>query len=221
MAPLGCGGRRKRPAKFFMTMCLIWHSINKSVCKVELNFDNFSGRNFCFDATCLIIFHYFTLAWKWRFFRVNETTWNAFTTGSLKKGKSTKSACIDHNAFACCFSRLFERCDVIVTHYLMKVKRFSFYTLPKLAFYSDSIGCILWFCSGWIKSCFIKMVMAHKTHLISFKILMMKSKDRKCYMCSKFRINPPYIVYVINNIWYMYSTTLDTRLKTRGRKKTD
>ena len=33
---------------------------------------------------CLIISHYFTLGWKWRFFRVNETTWNAFTTGSVK-----------------------------------------------------------------------------------------------------------------------------------------
>ena len=41
MAPLGCGDRRKRPAKFFLTMCLIWHAINKSECKVELNFDNF------------------------------------------------------------------------------------------------------------------------------------------------------------------------------------
>ena len=80
MAPLGCGGRRKRPAKFFLTICLIWHSINKSECKVELNFDNFSGRNWCVDAMCLIIFHYFTLG----FIRVNETTWNAFTTGSFK-----------------------------------------------------------------------------------------------------------------------------------------
>ena len=36
-------------------------AINKSECKFELNFDNLSGRNCCFDAMCLIIFHYFTL----------------------------------------------------------------------------------------------------------------------------------------------------------------
>ena len=42
--------------------------------------------------------------------------------------------------------------------------------------------------------------MAHKTHLISRKNLMMKSKDRKCYMYLKFHINQPYIVYVIN--WF-------------------
>ena len=35
--------------------------IDKSECKVELNFENLSGRNCCFDTTCLIIFHYFTL----------------------------------------------------------------------------------------------------------------------------------------------------------------
>ena len=58
--------------------------INKLECKVKLNFDKFSGRNCCFDAMCLIIFHYFKLGWKWRFFHVNETTWNAFTTGSFK-----------------------------------------------------------------------------------------------------------------------------------------
>ena len=34
---------------------------------------------------------------------------------------------------------IFERCDVIVTHYFIKDKCFSFYTLPKLASYSDSI----------------------------------------------------------------------------------
>ena len=44
-----------------LTMCLIWHSINKSECKIELNFDNFSGRECSFDAMCLIIFYYFTL----------------------------------------------------------------------------------------------------------------------------------------------------------------
>ena len=32
--------------------------------------------------------------------------------------------------------------------------------------------------------------MAHKMHVISCKILMMKSKNRKCYMYFKFYINP-------------------------------
>ena len=141
----------KTAREIFLTVCLIWHSINKSECKVELKVDNF------FDAICLIIFHYFTLGWKWRFFCVNETTWNAFTTGSFKyKANLQKSACIDNNSFACCFFRFFERCDVIVTHYFIKVKCFPFFTLPKLASYSDSICCMMWFCSGGVKSCFIK-----------------------------------------------------------------
>ena len=42
--------------------------------------------------------------------------------------------------------------------------------------------------------------MAHKTHVISRKMLMMKSKDRKWHMHLKFHINPTYIVYVINSI---------------------
>ena len=100
------------------------------------------------------------------------------------------------------FSPIFERCNVIVIHYIMKVKCFSFCTLSKLASYSDSICCMLWFCSGGVKSCFNKkkIVMGHKTHVISRKILMMKSKDRKCYMYLKFHINPPYIVYILNCI---------------------
>ena len=37
---------------------------------------------------------------------------------------------------------------------------------------------------------FIKSVMAHKTHMISRKIVMIKSKDRECCMYLKFHINP-------------------------------
>ena len=76
----------------------------------------------------------------------------------LNKPNLRKSACINHNLFTCCFSRFIERCDVIVTHYFMKVKWFflSVYTLPKLVFYSDSIICMLWFCSRGVKSCFHK-----------------------------------------------------------------
>ena len=44
------------------------------------------------------------------------------------------------------------------------------------------------------------MVMAQKTHVISRKIMMMKTTDRKCYKYLKFHINPPYIVYTINFI---------------------
>ena len=65
-------------------------------------------------------------------------------------------ACIDHNWFTCCFSWVLERYDVIVTHYFMKVKCVSFYTLPKLASYSDSICCMLWFWSGGVKNYFHK-----------------------------------------------------------------
>ena len=71
------------PRTLFLTTCVIWYSINKSECTVESNFDNFLGRNCCFDAICLIIFHYFTLGWKMTFL-LRETTWNAFTVGSFK-----------------------------------------------------------------------------------------------------------------------------------------
>ena len=39
---------------------------------------------------------------------------------------------------------------------LYESKVFSFRTLPRLASYSDSICCMLWFCSGWVKICFHK-----------------------------------------------------------------
>ena len=45
-----------------------------------------------------------------------------------------------------------------------------------------------------------KMVMAYMMHVISRKILMMKSKEWKCYMYLNFHINPPYIVEDINFI---------------------
>ena len=38
----------------------------------------------------------------------------------------------------------------------MKVKCFSFCKLPKLASYSDSICCMLWFCRGGVTCCFDK-----------------------------------------------------------------
>ena len=149
--------KAKTAREIFLTISLIWHSINKSECKEELNFDNFSGRHCCFDVTCLIIFHYFTLGWKWRFFRVKEITWYALPTVFLiSQIIILKSACIDHNSFACCISQSFENCDVIGRHYFMKEKCFSSFTLPKLASYNDSICCMMWFCSGGVKSCFHK-----------------------------------------------------------------
>ena len=44
------------------------------------------------------------------------------------------------------------------------------------------------------------MEMAHKTHVISRKILMVKSQEEKFFMYLKFHINPHYIIYVINFI---------------------
>ena len=42
-----------------------------------------------------------------------------------------------------------------------------------------------------------KMVMTHKTHVISRKVLMMKAAEvKKRYMCLKLHINPLYIVWV-------------------------
>ena len=112
------------------------------------------------------------------------------------------SACIDHNSFVCCFSRCFERCDVIVMHYFMKVKCFSFCTLPKLASYSDSICCMLWFCSGGVKSCFHKKWWWRtilKWYRVKFRWWKVRI-GKAIIMYSKFHINPPDIVYVINCI---------------------
>ena len=67
-----------------------------------------------------------------------------------------KSASIDHKSFACYFSRFFERCDVIVTHYFMKVKCFYFRTLPKLAPYRDSICCYCGSAAEESKAVFIR-----------------------------------------------------------------
>ena len=47
--------------QFFYDNVLMWHSINESECKVELNFDNFSDRKCCFDVMCLILLHFIML----------------------------------------------------------------------------------------------------------------------------------------------------------------
>ena len=73
-APLGCCCKAKTASKMFL-LC-VWfgfQSMNLSEWKVELNFDNITGRNCCFDAMCLIMLHYLTLGKKGRFFRVNDT----------------------------------------------------------------------------------------------------------------------------------------------------
>ena len=147
----------KRPEKNFLTMRLIWHSINAPECKVELNFNNFSGRNWCFDAMCLIILHYFTrlvesdVSFAWMIPLEMH-----FLLILLIKPNLQKSASIDDNSLACWFSHFIERCDVIVTHYFTKIKCFSYRRLPKLAYCNDSIYCLLWFCSRAVKSCFHK-----------------------------------------------------------------
>ena len=41
-------------------------------------------------------------------------------------------------------------------HFFTNVKCISYRTLPELASYSDSIKCLLWFCSRTVKSCFHK-----------------------------------------------------------------
>ena len=161
----------KTAREIFLTMSLIWHSINKSKCKVELDFDNFVGRNCCFDVMCLIIFHHFRLVENYVSFVWMRPIGMHLLLALLNKPTLLKSACINHNLFACCFSRFFKRCDVIVTHYFIKVKCFSFYTLSKLASYSDSICCMLWFCSGWVKS------WIHKTW---------RWRTRRTWYCVKF-----------------------------------
>ena len=143
--------------QYVLCMCLIWHSINESECKVKLHFDNFSARTCCFDDTCLIILHYYTLGWKWRFFFV----WmippgKHFLLILLNNPNLPKIASIDKYLTCMLFFRFCERYDVIVTHYFTKVKCFSYRTLRKLVSYSDSSCCLLWLCSRAVKSCFYK-----------------------------------------------------------------
>ena len=55
------------------------------------------------------------------------------------------------------------------------------------------------------------MLMTHKTHLISRKSLMIKSKGRKCYMYLKFHRNPPYMAEVKNfilNTHFLFSVSI-------------
>ena len=107
MAPLACGGRRKRPAKFFWRSAWFgFQSINQSV---KLNW-------------ILITFHVEIAA-------LMPGVWLSFTTLRLVENDVSfawlrplgmhlllvllnipyllKSACIDHNSFACCFSLIF------------------------------------------------------------------------------------------------------------------
>ena len=151
--------------------------------------------NCCFDAMSLITLHYFILCWKWHFFCASNTNRKAFSTDSLNKPNLLKSASIDHNSLAFWFL-FFDILKGVTSSFLLyftKVKCFLCRTLRKLVSYSDSISCLLLFCSREVKSCFNNIVMEHTVYLISRKVLMMKCKDRECYMHLKFHINPPYI----------------------------
>ena len=108
--------RQKRGATFFWRCVWIWHSIS---------FDNLSDKNCCFYAICFIILHYFTLDWKWRFYRVSDTTRNAFSTDSFKEAKSTKKCKFRPWLTCILFFRFFERYDVIDTHYSTILKCFA------------------------------------------------------------------------------------------------
>ena len=139
----------KMARKKILTMCLIWHSINKSEWKVELNFDNFSGRNCCFDA----LFNYLsllTLGWKWRFFRVNETTRNAFLLVLLNKTTKKRQyrPQLIFMLFFPIFWKVWRHCYALFNE--SKVFFLSYATKP--VSYSDSICCMLWFCSGGVNS---------------------------------------------------------------------
>ena len=56
-----------------------------------------------------------------------------------------------------------------------------------------------------------KMVMAHKTYMILSNILMINSKDRKCYMFVKFHINLQYIFLIYqlcSNSHFLFSVSM-------------
>ena len=146
----------KTAREIFLTMCLIGHSINKSECKVELKFDNFLGRNCCCDAICLIIFHYFTLCWKCRFYRVNETTLTQhLLLVLLNKPNLLNSACIDHDICILFFANywkvwrhryaLFHESRVFFLLYATKTSALQRFNLLHVVFFS-----------GGVKSCFHK-----------------------------------------------------------------
>ena len=66
-----------------------------------------------------------------------------------------QSARINNNSLACCFPIFWK----VWRHRFAlcyESKVFSYRSLPKLASYSDSVYCLLWFCSRAVKSCVYK-----------------------------------------------------------------
>ena len=110
----------------------------------------------------------------------------------LNKPNQLKSTCIDHYSFACCFSRFSERCEVIVTHYFKENQVFFVLYATKTSVLQRFNFACCGSAAEESKAVFIKIVMAHKTHVISCNILMIKRKDRKCYVYLKFHINQSY-----------------------------
>ena len=188
--------RKKNGSLNFFTTCFIWHLISEPECKVEFNFYIFQGRHCRFDDMCLNILHYFTLGQNdVSFARMILLGMHFLLILSNKPDLSQ----IYQRAPALTITLLHAVFPIFVkgmTSSLRTLKCFSYRRLPKLASYSDSVRCMLWFSSKAVKSCFLKndVMMAHKMHVVSRKILIMKSKDRKCYICLKSDINPPYIV---------------------------
>ena len=86
-----CSGVLAKTASdiFFLSVSMIWYSINEFVCKVEFNCDDFKVDIivFFYEFNHLIL-HYTSL--KMTGFRVNETTRIAFSNDYFKETKLTK-----------------------------------------------------------------------------------------------------------------------------------
>ena len=76
---------------FFLTICLIWYSINNLECKIEFNFD---------DSLSLTTFYLLTFNWKCGFFRVTENSRFFFQRIYPYKQKSPNIISIDHKLLA-------------------------------------------------------------------------------------------------------------------------
>ena len=130
MAPLGCGVRRKRPAKFCCRCD--WIGIELINQSAKLN-----RILITFEVEMLLWFNEFNYLSLLRLVESDVSfAWVRplrmhLLLVLLNKLILLKSACIYHYSFACCFSRYFKRCDVIVTQYFMKIKCFSFLNATK------------------------------------------------------------------------------------------
>ena len=158
-----------------------------------IEFYNFSVRNCCFDAMCWIIFHYFTLCWKWRSFAwIRPLGMHLLLVLLNKPNLLLKIACFDHvTHLHAVFPDLLKN----VTSSLRTILR-KYSVFPFVRYQNKRLTAIQFvtFCGSAAeesKAVFIKNCDKNLSDIYRVKSWWGKSKDRKCYMNLKFHIYPP------------------------------